>query len=39
VLSHFVPAEDAAISDEMWARAAKTHFDGEVVLGRDLLEL
>ena len=39
VLSHFVPAEDAAITDEMWLRAAKTHFDGEVVLGRDLLEV
>ena len=39
VLSHFVPAEDAAITDEMWVRAAKTHFDGEVVLGRDLLEV
>jgi ribonuclease BN (tRNA processing enzyme) len=39
VLSHFVPAEDAAITDEMWMRAAKTHFDGEVVAGRDLLAL
>ena len=39
VLSHFVPAEDAAITDDMWVRAAKTHFQGEVVLGRDLLEL
>lgn len=39
VLSHFVPAEDEAISDEMWVRAAKTHFDGEVVMGKDLLEL
>lgn len=39
VLSHFVPTEDAAITDEMWVRAARTHFDGEVVLGRDLLEL
>jgi ribonuclease BN (tRNA processing enzyme) len=39
VLSHCVPAEDAAITDELWMRAAKTHFDGEVVAGRDLLEL
>ena len=39
VLSHFVPAEDPAITDEMWIRAAKTDFDGEVVLGKDLLEI
>ena len=39
VLSHFVPTEDAAITDEMWVRAARTHFDGEVVMGKDLLEL
>ncbi|HEY3517281.1 MAG TPA: MBL fold metallo-hydrolase [Gammaproteobacteria bacterium] len=39
VLSHFVPTEDAAITDEMWIRAARTHFDGEVVLGKDLLEI
>ena len=39
VLSHFVPAEDETLTDEMWLRAAKTHFDGEVVMGKDLLEL
>ena len=39
VLSHFVPAEDPAVTDEMWIRAAKTDFDGEVVLGKDLLEI
>ena len=39
VLSHFVPAEDEAITEEMWIRAAKTHFAGEVVMGKDLLEL
>ena len=39
VLSHFVPAEDAAITDKMWIDAARTHFDGEVVMGKDLLEL
>ena len=39
VLSHFVPAEDAAITDAMWLDAARKHFDGEVVLGKDLLEL
>ena len=39
VLSHFVPTEDATITDQMWIDAARTHFDGEVVMGKDLLEL
>ena len=39
VLSHFVPAEDATITDQMWIEAARAHFDGEVVMGKDLLEL
>ena len=39
VLSHFVPADDAAITDEMWVDAARTYFKGEVVMGKDLLEL
>ena len=39
VLSHFVPAEDPAITDAMWIAAARAHFDGEVVLGKDLLEI
>lgn len=39
VLSHFVPPEDAAITDEMWIGAVRANFDGEIVLGKDLLEL
>lgn len=39
VLSHLVPAEDPAVSDEMWIDAARTHFRGRVILGRDLLEV
>jgi ribonuclease BN (tRNA processing enzyme) len=39
VLSHFVPAEDPLLTDDMWIDAAKTHFDGTVVLGTDLLEI
>ena len=39
VLSHFVPAEDPAVTDAMWLEAARTHFRGRVVVGRDLLEL
>ena len=38
VLSHFVPSDDPQITDEMWAAAARKHFNGEVIVGRDLLE-
>ncbi|HEY6843715.1 MAG TPA: MBL fold metallo-hydrolase [Thermoanaerobaculia bacterium] len=39
VLSHLVPPDDPAITPEMWLEAAKKHFDGQVIVGRDLLEL
>jgi len=39
VLSHLIPAEDPAITEEMWAAAARTHFDGHVVVAKDLMEL
>lgn len=39
VLSHFVPPDDPAVTDAMWLEAARTHFRGAVVVGRDLLEL
>lgn len=40
VLSHFVPsAPTGNISDDRWLAAAKKHFAGEVILGRDLLEI
>jgi ribonuclease BN (tRNA processing enzyme) len=39
VLSHLVPADDPAVTDEMWIDAARKHFDGEVVVGKDLLKL
>jgi ribonuclease BN (tRNA processing enzyme) len=39
VLSHLVPAEDPTISDDVWIEAARRHFRGRVILGRDLLEV
>lgn len=39
VLSHFVPPEDPAVTDEMWIDAARRHFRGEIILGKDLLEI
>ena len=39
VLSHFVPADDPTVTDQMWIDAARTHFDGTVIVGKDLLEV
>ncbi len=39
VLTHLVPSDDTSVTDEMWAGAARAQFDGEVVVGRDLLEV
>jgi ribonuclease BN (tRNA processing enzyme) len=39
VLSHLIPAEDPAVTDEMWTRAARQHFSGRVVVARDLMEI
>jgi len=39
VLSHFVPADDPAVTDEMWIDAARTHFRGSVIVGKDLMEI
>jgi ribonuclease BN (tRNA processing enzyme) len=39
VLSHLVPCDDPAVSDEMWIEAARKHFGGPIVVGKDLLEI
>ncbi len=40
VLSHFVPTEGpGAPSDDEWLAAARRHFTGTIVVGRDLMEL
>jgi ribonuclease BN (tRNA processing enzyme) len=39
VLSHLVPAEDPAVTEAMWRDAARKHFDGRIVVGKDLMEL
>lgn len=38
VLSHFVPGLPV-VTDEEWLAAARIHFRGRIVIGRDLLEL
>jgi ribonuclease BN (tRNA processing enzyme) len=39
VLSHLVPADDPAVTEQMWIDAARTQFSGRIVIGTDLLEL
>lgn len=37
VLSHFVPGDDASITDEMWAEGARKTFKGRIIVGKDLM--
>jgi ribonuclease BN (tRNA processing enzyme) len=39
VLSHFVPGDTPPVTDAQWLAGAKKHFGGNVVVGRDLLEI
>ena len=39
VLSHLVPADDPDVTDQMWIDAARANFRGEVIVGRDLMEI
>jgi len=39
VLSHLVPPDDPEVTDQMWIDAARTHFRGSVIVGKDLLEI
>ena len=39
VLSHPVPVDDPAVTDQMWIDAARLHFSGRIVVGKDLLEI
>ena len=37
VLSHLIPSEDPAVTEAMWSDAARKHFRGTVIVGRDLM--
>jgi ribonuclease BN (tRNA processing enzyme) len=39
VLSHFVPGDDASITDEQWSEGVRKHFKGKIIVGKDLLEI
>ena len=39
VLNHFVPGDDKSVGPEAWTAAVRKTFAGNIVVGRDLLEL
>ena len=39
VLSHLVPPDDPTITEQMWIDAARSHFKGEIIVARDLMEI
>src|SRR3989475_3771205 len=39
VLTHFVPPDDNSITDDMWMEGVRKHYKGEIVVGRDRLEI
>jgi ribonuclease BN (tRNA processing enzyme) len=39
VLSHFVPGDDPSITDDQWAQDARKHFKGQIIVGKDLMEI
>jgi ribonuclease BN (tRNA processing enzyme) len=39
VLSHFVPGGYPFVGDDVWRDAVRPHFAGEIIVGRDLMEI
>jgi ribonuclease BN (tRNA processing enzyme) len=39
VLSHLIPPDDPEVTEAMWLEAARTHFRGPIIVGKDLLEV
>jgi ribonuclease BN (tRNA processing enzyme) len=39
VLSHLVPPDDPGVTEQMWIEAARLHFHGSIIVGKDLLEV
>ena len=39
VLTHLVPSDDSSLTDDMWTEGVRKHFGGQVIVGRDLLEI
>jgi len=38
-LSHLAPADDERLREQTWSDLARAHFNGQIIVGRDLMEL
>ncbi len=38
-LHHFVPSQPGAVGDDRWSRQVSSRYDGEVIVGRDLMSI
>lgn len=38
IINHFVPPDDKSLTDKIWFEAVKTTFQGDIVIGKDLLQ-
>ncbi len=39
VLTHFVPADDKSLTEQVWKNAVKRTFSGNIIVGKDLLQI
>ena len=39
VLSHLIPPDDPDLTDQMWLAAARSTFEGTIIVGKDLMEI
>ena len=39
ILNHFVPPDDKSLTDQIWLDAVKTNYQGNIIIGKDLLQL
>ncbi len=39
VLDHLVPGDDPLVTDDNWTEGVKKHFNGKIILAKDLMEL
>lgn len=39
VLSHLVPGDDASITDAMWSEGVRQHYQGNIIVGKDLMAI
>ena len=39
VLTHFVPGDDSSITDDQWTQGVRQYYKGQIIVGRDLMEI